>query len=249
MRTLLYTIIGLFLFNVSYSQDISRSAITTAGGYVTNNDGISVSWSMGQVFSLTTQSEQHLTEGFQQGKLEKTGKVVLSGTRKNSEEIILNLKKSGNFNTKYFIIQRRDATEETFLTIGTVSNIDSETLTYTDYNNSEKDTEYRIQYFNYGTKKFTNTATIEGSPRTILITVFPNPTVEQLNIELSEKMDEEIIINIWTVEGQNVFSNTYQNIDNQIITISDLSNLANGNYLIQISNKTEIIDTKSFVKI
>lgn len=250
MKATILTFIGLLIFSFSYGQDISRSTITTAGGFVANDEGISISWSMGEVFSLTTESEQHITEGFQQGKLELSGKVVLEAVRENEENVVINLKKKGSFNATQFILQRRNSDEQNFTTIATIKNEkESHILEYIDHNNTTKNSTYRIQFFNYETKNLSNTVTIEGTPRNINMTIFPNPTVEQLNVELLNIENEEITINIWATNGQNVFSNTYQNIENQLITINDLKELAKGSYLIQVNNGTEIIDTKTFVKL
>lgn len=250
MKATILTFIGLLIFSFSYGQDISRSTITTAGGFVANDEGISISWSMGEVFSLTTESEQHITEGFQQGKLELSGKVVLEAVRENEENVVINLKKKGSFNATQFILQRRNSDEQNFTTIATIKNEkESHILEYIDHNNTTKNSTYRIQFFNYETKNLSNTVTIEGTPRNISMTIFPNPTVEQLNVELLNIENEEITINIWATNGQNVFSNTYQNIENQLITINDLKELAKGSYLIQVNNGTEIIDTKTFVKL
>jgi hypothetical protein len=51
-----------------------------------------------------------------------------------------------------------------------------------------------------------------------------------------------VMVNIGNVKGQNVFSNTYQNIDNQLININDLNRLSKGNYIIHVRNGREIIN-------
>jgi methionine-rich copper-binding protein CopC len=79
--------------------------------------------------------------------------------------------------------------------------------------------------------------------------IFPNPTVEQLNIKLSNPTNEIIHINIWNTNGNNVFNQTYRNTDNQLITINSLNELAKGNYIVQVTNGTETIGSKPFVKL
>lgn len=250
MKLILLIAIVISTISLSYSQDISRSTITTAGGYLTNEEGVSVSWSMGQVFSLTTQSDQHLTEGFQQGKLEATGKVVLQADRKNPSTVFLQFNKKGNFNTTQFSLQRRHAAEQTFVTITTFDNTENTSIfEYMDENNSDKDTEYRILFTNFRLNKISNLETVEGTPRTINMIIFPNPTVEQLNIKLSNPTNEVIHINIWNTNGNNVFNQTYRNTDNQLITINSLNELAKGNYIVQVTNGTETIGSKPFVKL
>lgn len=249
MKSILLITIAIFTYSFSYSQNISRSTITTAGGFVTNDAGISVSWSMGQVFSLTAQSEQHLTEGFQQGKLEANGTMFLKANRNNATTVFLQLNKKGIVNATEFQLQRRHATAQSFVTIATISNSENATVfEYVDNNNSDKNTEYRILFTNNKIHKISNLANVEGTPRIMSMTIFPNPTIEQLNIQLSNVTDKSIIINIYDVNGRNIISKNYQNRENQIINIDNLSDLANGNYIVQVSNGTEIVGSQAFVK-
>jgi hypothetical protein len=249
MKSIILVIIAIFSFSFSYGQDISQSTITSAGGYVVNDAGISVSWSMGQVFNLTAQSEQHLTEGFQQGKLDANGTIILNANRQNPTTVSLKFNKKGTINSAVFQLQRRYVVEQNFVTIATISNTESPVLEYMDNNNSEKNTEYRILFTNNKINKISNLATVEGTPRMIVMMVFPNPTADQLNIKLSNSTNEAVIVNIWGINGQHIFSNTYQSIDNQLINISDLNNLSKGNYIVQVTNGTKIIGSQGFVKL
>ena len=66
-------LLHIFLF-ITYSvsaQEISREILTTAGDVSKNENGVSLSWTIGDVFCHTTLAQQHLTEGFQQGDLAK----------------------------------------------------------------------------------------------------------------------------------------------------------------------------------
>jgi hypothetical protein len=249
MKSIILIIVTIIIYSSSYSQDISLSTITTAGGFVTNDAGISVSWSIGQIFSLTTQSEQHLTEGFQQGKLEANGTIVLKGNRQKATTVFLQFNKKGIINSAEFQLQRRYAATQNFVTIATIRNSkNTATFEYIDNNNSNENTDYRILFTNNKINKISNLANIEGTPRTMSMTIFPNPTVEQLNIKLSDTTDEKIIVNIYDVNGHNIISNIYQNIENQIVNINNLDALANGNYIVQVTNGTEIVGSQTFIK-
>lgn len=72
MKLVNLIIILCFLSTLVLGQQISRSILTTAGTFSKNEKGISLSWTMGDIFCKTIQKEYHLTEGFQQG--------ILSGT-------------------------------------------------------------------------------------------------------------------------------------------------------------------------
>ena len=249
MKAIITIIITIFTFSFSYGQDISRSTITAAGGFITNDAGISISWSMGQVFSLTAQSEQHLTEGFQQGKLEANGTMILKANRQNPTTVFLQLNKKGIVNSTEFQLQRRFADEQRFVTIATISNSkNAATFDYMDNNNSDKNTEYRVLFTNHKINKISNLVNIEGTPRTMSMTIFPNPTVEQLNIKLSNSTDKNVMVNIYDANGRNIISKNYQYIENQMISINSLNNLANGNYIVQVTNGTEIVGSQAFVK-
>jgi len=63
--TLIFSAISIF----TIGQTISISTVTSAGDFVKNENGISMSWTMGEVFAQTIQDDNHLTEGFQQGEL------------------------------------------------------------------------------------------------------------------------------------------------------------------------------------
>jgi len=72
----LFTLTFLFSTQLLFSQTISRSNLATAGDVVTNSSGITISWSIGEVFSNTVQNDNHITGGFQQGILIKKNKVA-----------------------------------------------------------------------------------------------------------------------------------------------------------------------------
>lgn len=64
----------LFISSTAAAQSLSRSNLSTAGGLVSNDVGVSLSWTIGEVFSETIQNNSHVTGGFQQGELSKTQK-------------------------------------------------------------------------------------------------------------------------------------------------------------------------------
>ena len=72
MKPLYLTISLLFFHTFIFGQQVSRSILTTAGDFSKNEKGISLDWTMGDVFGQTIQSTHHLTEGFQQGNLTPT---------------------------------------------------------------------------------------------------------------------------------------------------------------------------------
>jgi len=71
---LIYTItmllVSLFVFPpATYGQVFSINTICSAGDAAKNEEGFSISWTMGQVFDQSILGDHHFTEGFQQGTL------------------------------------------------------------------------------------------------------------------------------------------------------------------------------------
>lgn len=90
MKTSL-TFLGLMLSStIFFGQQISRSTLSTAGDLSKNETGISITWTIGEVFSETIQSKYHVTGGFQQGELSKsTSTTVVDELIEEKEETIL----------------------------------------------------------------------------------------------------------------------------------------------------------------
>ena len=66
MKKIICTLaIVLVCFNI-YCQQITRSVISSAGEYSTDNI-VSVNWTIGQIFGEVPAEGNHFTEGFQQG--------------------------------------------------------------------------------------------------------------------------------------------------------------------------------------
>ncbi len=72
-----------FFSSTTYGQEISISTISPSGDYVKNEAGISVSWTMGQVFDQSIFGNYHFTEGFQQGTLSQE---IQAGNRASLDE-------------------------------------------------------------------------------------------------------------------------------------------------------------------
>lgn len=77
------------------------------------------------------------------------------------------------------------------------------------------------------------------------ISVFPNPTSDQLFIKLGKSVQSPITINIINVEGKVVKS--FQNISASASNTVDVSDLPKNNYVISIQYQNEIF-TKCFIK-
>jgi len=167
----------LFIYTFSFGQNISISTLTSAGDFSKNENGISMSWTMGQVFANTIQENNHLTEGFQQGEL-KTG-----------------------------IIEEENLIEDFDFEVFTASEL-------------EVDME-----------------------------VFPNPTVNYLNLKFKTSQTQSVFVRISTLGGMNI-SEQEIDIENRLeIQLDQFKNLKPGSYLISIVKNEEIISTKQVIKL
>lgn len=75
------------------------------------------------------------------------------------------------------------------------------------------------------------------------ITVFPNPTSGKITIQFDAKFSFSFQIEIYSINGQKVFSTILQDSFNKI----DLSKLEKGMYFIRLTKENEIITKKIII--
>ena len=75
-----------------------------------------------------------------------------------------------------------------------------------------------------------------------LITIFPNPTTDFININLNNTMATQAVI--YDVYGKKINEEALTETDNRI----NVSELANGVYFIKIFNEGQIVSTTKFIK-
>ncbi len=86
-----------------------------------------------------------------------------------------------------------------------------------------------------------NTTTVTGS-----LTLFPNPTAENVNIQTKEVLEGEVTISIYNIEGKEVYYNTKDN-SGQLNTNIDVSTFGTGEYIVRISNANNNFTEKLFI--
>lgn len=226
------------------------STISTAGGFATATDGSTVSWTIGEVFSHTENS-LIVTEGFQQGELHQKPEILLTATRVNNQHVRLNLKEIGTVNSNTFVIQRSIGDTNSFSTVSRIKNdVDAKNEIIIDANDSEQITHYRVIYFHKNKPQNTNLAQAEGMIKTIRVQTFPNPTTDYIKVQFEGKLDKATTIQIIAVNGNTVYSNSYNTIDNQVIAIPQVETFAPGSYILQvIGEDNEVLETVKFIKV
>ena len=85
----LLTLFALVLFPLLLNcQEIAIAHIVPAGGFEKIGNGVSLNWSLGQVFDTTIEEEaNHLTEGFQQGEYSPENEMLIGPNQNNFENI------------------------------------------------------------------------------------------------------------------------------------------------------------------
>ncbi len=85
-KLVLSIVLSLLICLTSWAQDSSSNSLNT-GGFTQNKTGLSVSWTMGEVFSPTFQQDYHLTGGFQQGNLTPQKDPIANDSDEEDEQI------------------------------------------------------------------------------------------------------------------------------------------------------------------
>lgn len=173
----------LFSAVVCASQEVSRSIQSSSGGHIKNNQGYTIEWTFGAQFSQTVKSENHLTEGFQQGSL-------------NKQKIV-------------------------------------ETLKREQLNISEDNLDNSI-------KSIINPS--------LAISVFPNPTIKNLFINIEEGDIDHATIYVYDSNGKPVITQNIGLENSQQIEVRSISTLPAGHYFLQIKSRSSS-EFISFVKV
>jgi len=92
----------------------------------------------------------------------------------------------------------------------------------------------------------TTLAIIDISEDHLNIEIFPNPTEDILNIKLNKKIEEKLIIKVFSITGQELITKTiYKYID----TISlNIKNLSSGIYIIKFQFGNGLVITRKIIK-
>jgi len=69
MKNLILIVVACCCVFAAYSQQVSRSLISSAGKSSVSKSGVTATWSVGEVFGSTAEHGYYVTEGFQQGVL------------------------------------------------------------------------------------------------------------------------------------------------------------------------------------
>ncbi len=147
------------------------------------------------------------------------------------------------FNNSHFIVERStDAVS--FKTVGTVAGKGNSSFTqnysFTDVAVSGTVIYYRIKQVDVdGTSSYSKTVALRsGSARINNYTVYPNPFVSNIKVQIDAKEKEDVMIRINNLTGQTLITKrvTVQ-AGNNIVVFDNLQQLQNGLYMIEVIAK------------
>lgn len=247
------TFISTFLLG----QSIERAIFTPAGEIQTISGSAIISWSIGEPISENYISTNHITQGFQQGKYSVVLPVHLfdfEATRQNTSTVQLNWKAAWTGGFKGFWVERKLEHETEFTALEFIeknsleSDLFYETLDENDYHNNSY---YRLKMIKLdGSVEYSAIKVVAGSPLKHQITIFPNPTQQNITLSMLPDMrqsPERVRIVISNSVGQLIFEEAV-NFSPEI-QLSEIARLGKGIYLIQIYLDDVFFSTQRFAKI
>lgn len=249
MRYYFTGILSLLMLQIT-AQEISRNTITTAGDYTVSESGISLSWSIGEVFGKTTETGNYVTEGFQQGLLEEVTKVELKATITKLNNVKIQWEKLGVITAGIFVLERKVGENGIYRTIAIIRNDDTKKhFNYTDKENLEGEIDYRIGYQQLGESNYSNIGAVEFPLAILQVNLFPNPSVELINIEVKNTDLSNLKVKIFQSNGQLAFYRDYALVEGQLITIKFDDAFETGSYIVQLlDDEDNMLSSKQFIK-
>ena len=159
---------------------------------------------------------------------------------------ILEWKTASELNADYFIIERKNTDDETIESIGNIKAYgNSNTINKYSLTDSRPIDEayYRLINIDYdGAKKVGNWILVKrNTDKLKLLNIYPNPTTNNLNLEISNPYNSNIIIEIRDVVGRVIKTFDYKAVQGLNKMELKLYELQAGTYYLSIDNNTERI--------
>ena len=246
----------MFIVTQSWSQTLTKTTLSSTGGYIENQSGISLSFTIGEPFTNAILEDVHLSEGFQQGKFSAKQEQQLNflATRETSDIVLLDWEVSNSLGSQGFMIQRRFEDEKDFQTIGFIQNSeegDNITFQFEDENDYDGTSFYRLQYAYNKTQVHSPIRQVEGVDSNPEITIFPNPTTDFIKIAFKSGLQGKVAqIKVLDYTGMQILPNYMTQVaTDDIFSIHDITQLSDGTYLIHIEINNKTIGTFPFVKL
>ena len=252
MRKFCLGIVGMAFAMTLFAQKISNKVICSVGGVMTSSTH-QITYTIGEtVIKTLSASGQILTQGFQQ----PVANSGLSLQNPSSSESLVAYIDHGvakivwgatpTAKTGNFVLQRLNNESKIYETIDTRPFNSSKTALseydFTDNDPQDGDNIYRIkQVVVQEVARFSDVRKLNFNAVDI-VTLFPNPTIESVNLDLSSYMGKGADISIFSYSGQLMLQQQIEKISDQPIKIL-LNHIETGRYQIRI----KVDDKKNFI--
>ncbi len=77
-----------------------------------------------------------------------------------------------------------------------------------------------------------------------IIKIYPNPFAEYIQIEITQKLAQDISVELFNITGSKISEYEYSKVKSKVIYISNLSNLSPGIYLLKITIGNQVIQKR-----
>jgi acetyltransferase-like isoleucine patch superfamily enzyme len=178
--------------------------------------------------------------------------LLFEAKRKDRNDVQLTWVTNSEINCQGFDIERMLDNETDFVKIGWVdgqgTTINSTYYEELDDNNFEGISYYRLKQMNLdGTYSYSEIKAVEGIQAESIIRIFPNPTSDILNIDLTSEATY-VQIKIYDSKGALVLDAQQEMNNNQLIQIHHLGRWADGVYLLRLTTDSNQVYIRKFVK-
>ena len=168
-----------------------------------------------------------------------------------NNEVKLSWNNSNDANANIYVIERKGTTDADYISIGSVparKRSGTQEYMFTDKNvKNGGQYNYRIRgEYITGNKQFTNIAFVRLNAKDFVVSTYPNPAKDVVNIQISNPLGNAVTYKMFDIMGKNL--GTYNAGSGNAISITmPVSSLSNGTYWIEISNGQNTAITKMVV--
>lgn len=249
----LFLLLSIMLLHLGVrAQIIERSLIATDGGVQEN--GASISYSIGEPVNTYYLQSTHLCQGFQQSEIITTPLFVelldFTAQRIDRENALINWEISTESEPDYFILERRDKGENDYRKVAEISSEELTVYAFTDKNDAIEQVYYRLAAVTKeGEKSYSEVREVEGTPLDFSFGISPNPGNETSRILVSPdtRYRGNYQVSLQNAEGQIIFEQTFTNAE--AVSEIPLNRQRPGLYFISIQPDNHLRKTVRWVKV
>jgi hypothetical protein len=228
------------------------------GSTADNNSDVNTSTGRTDVFTLLPdQTRMDIDAGISSpsGGALPVRKLVLTATLIPADVVNLNWVSENETNTSLFVVERSiDGRNFSAVDRKNASGFTSGSTTYNDADDISSVNQNNIIYYRIvamdadGNTNYSNTIAVRLN-KVIILQVWPNPFVKQLNLQVTAQINSQVSVRIYNSNGAAVKAAEYKTTRGaNFISMDNLESLANGVYMIEVSENGERILFEKLMK-